>query len=269
MFISKYEKDELHKKVEALSLLVAQATERAQKSEEKAIELSLKISGMEQLQIQHQLKLAELLEATEEIDGWSDDIAEGIKKCDSRVEEIQKYLGLHHRVHDDMEKEIKFLASANKNANAEILRIEKRFDTFVDAQNVSHAKVKENIKILAADQKMKHEKISTVEKILEITRAILFGLKKDVGNNRKDFLDLCKIAVTRDEPVFELDGGQQPPEKPAIKKRRTRSTKGIKLGPLVKTPEAPYGLKKDGTPRKRPGFPINKKPEIKNEQPLP
>ena len=66
MFISKYEKDELHKKIDALSLLVAQATERAQKSEEKAIELSLKISSMEQLQIQQQLKLVEALEEVEE-----------------------------------------------------------------------------------------------------------------------------------------------------------------------------------------------------------
>lgn len=33
--------------------------------------------------------------------------------------------------------------------------------------------------------------------------------------------------------------------------------------------EAPWGYKKDGTPKKRPGRAIPPKPETKNEQPLP
>jgi hypothetical protein len=38
--------------------------------------------------------------------------------------------------------------------------------------------------------------------------------------------------------------------------------------PIFRTDEAPWGYKKDGTPRKRPGRPIYNVPEIKNEQPL-
>jgi chromosome segregation ATPase len=265
MFISKYEKDELHKKIDALSLLVAQATERAQKSEEKAIELSLKISSMEQLQIQQQLKLVEALEEIEEIDGLSDDMFERIKKYESRAEAVEKHVALRYRVHDDMDREIKILTNASKNATTDISRLEKRFDTFVDAQNVSHAKVKENMKILAADQNTKHEKISSIERSLEATRAILFGLKKDLGNNRKDLLELCKIAVTRDDPVFALDGGAAP--KTVASEDKPTPTEGVNTEPLTKAPEAPYGLKKDGTPRKRPGRPIYNIPEIKNEQP--
>ena len=43
MFISKYEKETLQKKVEDLSLLVAITSDRAHKSEEKIVELSLKL----------------------------------------------------------------------------------------------------------------------------------------------------------------------------------------------------------------------------------
>ena len=268
MFISKYEKDELHKKIDALSLLVAQATERAQKSEEKAIELSLKISSMEQLQIQQQLKLVEALEEVEEIDGLSDDMFERLKKYESRADAMEKHVAKRYRDHDEMNTDIKFLTNASKNATTDISRLEKRFDTFVDAQNVSHAKVKENMKILAADQNTKHEKISSIERSLEATRAILFGLKKDLGNNRKDLLELCKIAVTRDDPVFALDGGQDAP-KTVASEDKPISTEGVNIESLIKAPEAPYGLKKDGTPRKRPGRPIYNIPEIKNEQPLP
>jgi hypothetical protein len=39
--------------------------------------------------------------------------------------------------------------------------------------------------------------------------------------------------------------------------------------PIVRTGEAPWGYKKDGTPKKRPGRPLHKIPEIKNEQSLP
>ena len=40
------------------------------------------------------------------------------------------------------------------------------------------------------------------------------------------------------------------------------------LKPIIfRTDEAPWGYKKDGTPRKRPGRPVYNIPEIKNEQP--
>ena len=38
---------------------------------------------------------------------------------------------------------------------------------------------------------------------------------------------------------------------------------------IFRTDEAPWGYKKDGTPKKRPGRPVYNIPEIKNEQPLP
>jgi hypothetical protein len=41
---------------------------------------------------------------------------------------------------------------------------------------------------------------------------------------------------------------------PAPKTRKTRKPRKAKT-PTVKTAEAPYGLKKDGTPKKRPGRP--------------
>lgn len=43
--------------------------------------------------------------------------------------------------------------------------------------------------------------------------------------------------------------------------------KAKKKIPAFKTDEAPWGYKKDGTPKKRPGRPIPKKPEVTNEQP--
>lgn len=39
--------------------------------------------------------------------------------------------------------------------------------------------------------------------------------------------------------------------------------------PIVRTGEAPWGYKKDGTPKKRPGKPLPTTPEVTNEQPLP
>jgi hypothetical protein len=43
----------------------------------------------------------------------------------------------------------------------------------------------------------------------------------------------------------------------------------IKKTPALRTAEAPWGYKKDGTPKKRPGIAPQKKQEIKNEQPVP
>jgi len=94
MFISNYEKETLQKKVEGLSVLLTQASERAQKYEEKIIELSLKLSGVEQLQIQQQLRLVEVVEEIEDIDGLSDEIIERIQKCDSRAEAVEKHVAL-------------------------------------------------------------------------------------------------------------------------------------------------------------------------------
>jgi hypothetical protein len=40
------------------------------------------------------------------------------------------------------------------------------------------------------------------------------------------------------------------------------------LKPIIfRTDEAPWGYKKDGAPKKRPGRPVYNIPEIKNEQP--
>ena len=269
MFISNYEKETLQKKVEGLSVLLTQASERAQKYEEKIIELSLKLSGVEQLQIQQQLKLVEVIEEIEDIDGLSDEVIERIQKCDRRAEAVEKHVALRYRDHDDMEKHVKFLLKASNDAAADIQKIERRLDNFVDIQNANGAKFKEQIKMLDNEQKAKNEKIVNTEKGLAITRGVLFALKDEVATNKKDLHDFRKIAVIREEPVFVLDGGENPPKKVAVNKRKTRSTKGIKLGPMVKTPEAPYGLKKDGTPRKRPGRRPYNIPVIKNEQPLP
>ncbi len=203
MFISKSEKEDLQKKVENLSVLLNQALNRAQKSEEKISELSSKLSGLEEMQVQQQS-----------------------------------------------------LSFASKKATEDLVAVEKRFDDFVEHQTFFNAKAKEQIKILAGGQQMKNERIFAVERLLDTTRGVLFGLKKDMAANKKDFNDLCKIAVTRDEPAFALDGGQGSPEKAARKPRKSGSTKDTTPVELVTTPEAPYGLKKDGTPKKRPGRPL-------------
>ena len=41
----------------------------------------------------------------------------------------------------------------------------------------------------------------------------------------------------------------------------------IKKALAIRTTEAPWGYKKDGTPKKRPGMAPLPKPEVKNEQP--
>jgi hypothetical protein len=269
MFISNYEKETLQKKVESLSVLLTQASERAQKYEEKIIELSLKLSGVEQLQIQQQLKLVEVIEEIEDIDGLSDEIIERIQKCDRRAEAVEKHVAMRYRDHDDMSKDVKFLLNASNDAATGITRVERRLDNFVDIQNANGAKFKEQIKMLDNEQKAKNEKIVNTEKGLAITRGVLFALKDEVATNKKDLHDFRKIAAIREEPVFVLDGGQAPPEMVTVKAKKPRSTKGIILGPLVKTPEAPWGMKKDGAPRKRPGRRTYNIPEIKNEQPLP
>jgi hypothetical protein len=161
-----------------------------------------------------------------------------------------------------VDKELKFLSNASRNAVTDILSLDKRFVNFVESQKDNSTKIKEDIKVLANEQKMKGAKILFVEKSLEVTRAVLFGLKKEVMTNKKDFHNLCKVAITRDEPVFVFDSGQDLLNKVVSKVKRSYPTKGIKLGPLVKTPEAPWGVKKDGGPRRRPGRP----PKITNKQ---
>jgi hypothetical protein len=52
----------------------------------------------------------------------------------------------------------------------------------------------------------------------------------------------------------------------AIKVVKTR--KAYRPPPLVKTPEAPWGLKLNGAPRKRPGRPPFTQPTVNNEKPL-
>jgi chromosome segregation ATPase len=269
MFISNYEKETLQKKVENLSVLLTQASERAQKYEEKIIELSLKLSGVEQLQIQQQLKLVEVIEEIEDIDGLSDEIIERIQKCDRRAEAVEKHVAMRYRDHDDISKDVKFLLNASNDAATDIQKVERRLDNFVDIQNANSAKVKEQIKMLDKEQKTNNEKIVSTEKGLTITRGVLFALKDEVATNKKDLHDFRKIAAIREEPVFVLDGGQASPEVAAVKAKKISPLKGIKRGPFVKTPEAPWGMKKDGTPRKRPGYPAHTKPETKNEQSVP
>ena len=53
-----------------------------------------------------------------------------------------------------------------------------------------------------------------------------------------------------------------------IKELKASKTAMKKPTPIFKTDEAPWGYKKDGTPRRRPGRPIYTKPETKNEQPV-
>lgn len=266
MFISKYEKEKLQQKVEDLSLLVTQATDRAQKSEEKILELLSKLSSIEEMQTQQRMKTVEVIEEIEDIEGLSDEITTKIATCDLRIEGMEKFFAARYRHYDELEE--KFKASSKTNQK-DLLAFEKRLDNFIDRQNVVNTRSGEQIKILADDQKMKYEKVLAVERLLEVTRGVLFGLKKDMAISKKDFNDLCKIAVIREEPVFVLDGGKESLEVAAVKAKKISPLKGIKRGPFVKTPEAPWGMKKDGTPRKRPGYPAHTKPEIKNEQPLP
>jgi chromosome segregation ATPase len=267
MFISKYEKEKLQRKLEELSLLVTQATDRAQKSEEKVLELSLKLSSIEDKQNKDRKKTVEVVKELEEIEGLSDEITTKIATSDIRLNGLEKFFAARYRHYDDLEDSFKALSSANEKI---ISGLERRLDNFIDRQNPINTKVEEHLKILTTDQKMKYEKVLAVERLLEVTRGVLFGLKKDMAISKKDFNDLCKIVVTRDEPIFALAAAEVQPEKvvekvaeevvekPVQKVRKTRSTKGIKLGPLIRTPEAPWGIKKDGTPRKRPGFALKK-----------
>lgn len=267
MFISKYEKEKLQRKLEELSLLVTQATDRAQKSEEKVLQLSSKLSSVEDKQTKDRKKTVEVVKELEEIDGLSDEITTKIATCDLRINGLEKFFAARYRHYEEMEEKFKASSKANEKI---ISGFEKRLDNFIDRQNSINTKVEEQLKILATDQKMKYEKVLAIERTLEMTRGVLFGLKKEVTANKKDFQDLCKIAVTRDEPIFALAAAEVQPEKsvekvaeevvekPVQKTRKTRSTKGIKLGPLIRTPEAPWGIKKDGTPRKRPGFALKK-----------
>jgi hypothetical protein len=278
MFISKYEKEKLQRKLEELSLLVTQATDRAQKSEEKVLELSLKLSSIEDKQNKDRKKTVEVVKELEEIEGLSDEVTTKIATCDIRLNGLEKFFAARYRHYEEMEE--KFKASCKENQK-EFLGYSKRLDNFIDRQNIINTKVEEHLKILTTDQKMKYEKVLAVERLLEVTRGVLFGLKKDMAISKKDFNDLCKVVVIRDEPIFALAAAEVQPEKvaekvveevvekPVQKTRKTRSTKGIKLGPLIRTPEAPWGIKKDGTPRKRPGARIHNIPEIKNAEPLP
>lgn len=269
MFISKHEKEELQKKIEHLSTLVAQASDRAQKSEDKILELSMKLSSTQDIVIQQQLRTVEVIEEFHEIEGLGDEITEKITKFDSRLNGLEKFFSSRYDHYENVEKELKILQDTSRKANANVSDLESRIGEFIRTQGINSEKFKEQIKTLYNDQKIKNEKVFAVERLLEVTRAVLFALKKEVSNNKQSLLGLSKIAVIREEPVFVLDGGESPPEKPAVKTRKTRSTKGIKLGPLIRTPEAPWGLKKDGTPRKPSGFAARKIQKEKNEQPLP
>ena len=262
MFISKSDKEALQQKVENLSLLVTQASERAQKAEEKILDLSSKLLSLQEVQVEQQLRTIRVIEEFEEIEGLSDEIITKITTCDSRVEGLENFFSSRYRHYDEMDKDVKSALTASRNAVSNISSLERRLDDFVGVQNLSGSKVREQIKMLFSEQRIDHEKILAIERTVAMTRGILFEVKKEATTNKKDLQDLCKIAVTRDEPVFELDGGNAMPNKAAVKAKRISPLKGIKRGPFVKTPEAPWGLKLDGTPRKRPGKPLKTKTEV-------
>lgn len=48
-----------------------------------------------------------------------------------------------------------------------------------------------------------------------------------------------------------------------------KALKSAKKKITISTVDAPWGFKKDGTPKKRPGRATQPKPEVTNEQPLP
>jgi hypothetical protein len=54
-----------------------------------------------------------------------------------------------------------------------------------------------------------------------------------------------------------------------IKELKANKVVKKKPTPIFRTDEAPWGYKKDGTPKKRPGRLMYNIPEIKNEQPIP
>jgi chromosome segregation ATPase len=242
MFISKSEKEELQQKV---------------------LDLSLKLSSIEEMQIAQELRTIKVIKEFEEIDGLSEKIISKITNCDLRAEGLENFFAARYRLYDDVEKDLTSLTKASKNLASNIASLENRFDDFVGMQNANSEKVKDRVRMLDNEQKIKNAKLVSIEKSLEITRGVLFALKNQVAANKKDLHDFQKIAVIREEPVFALVA----PEKIAVKAKKISPLKGIKIGPYIKTPEAPWGLKLDGTPRKRPGRPIQTKPETKNEQP--
>ena len=125
MFISKYEKEKLQQKVEDLSLLVTQATDRANKSEEKISALLLKLTSIEEIQTQQRRKTIEVAEEIEDIEGLSDEITTKIATCDLRIEGMEKFFAARYRHYDELEE--KFKASSKTNQK-DILDLEKRLD---------------------------------------------------------------------------------------------------------------------------------------------
>jgi hypothetical protein len=89
-----------------------------------------------------------------------------------------------------------------------------------------------------------------------------------ISNAEKDSINFSinlikgQIESLRAE-IQELKA-HKPDEAIEVVKKR----KAYRPPPLVKTPEAPWGLKLDGTPRKRPGRPPFTQPTVNNEQPL-
>lgn len=247
MFISRQEKEELQQKVEKLTLLATQASERANKFEEKISELLLKISSIEEAQNHQRTKTAKVTKDFYDEKYLTDELLLRAKNCDLRIEGLENFFAARYKHYEDMEKEIASLSKASKR---DLQSLERRFEDFVHSQKTDGDKVKEQIKMLFSEQKMKYEKVLAIERVLEVTRGVLFGLKKDMAASKKEFNNLCKVVVIREEPVFTLESDQPPPV-------------------VEDKPLALYGYKKDGTPRKRPGRPPYNIPEIKNEQPLP
>ena len=89
-----------------------------------------------------------------------------------------------------------------------------------------------------------------------------------ISNAEKDSINFSINLIKGQIDLLRAEIQELKNSKPveAIKVVKTR--KAYRPPPLVKTPEAPWGLKLDGTPRKRPGRPPFTQPIVNNEQPL-
>lgn len=67
--------------------------------------------------------------------------------------------------------------------------------------------------------------------------------------------ELSRENAAMKEAIIDLEWKIKSMKKPIGRPSKIAKT------PIIRTPEAPYGYKKDGTPKKRPGKPIQTKPE--------
>ena len=77
--------------------------------------------------------------------------------------------------------------------------------------------------------------------------------------------DLSRENETMKQAIIELEQKAKSFKKPIGRPLKVKKEKK----PIIRTPEAPYGYKLDGTPKKRPGKPLPTKPEVTNAESLP